>query len=85
MGESLRTYIPAEEGDSIMDFTIMIDKNEYEAMYQTVMKEVMRRYPYSKVIYIDLTKEEYAEYAALSYCRKLQALREEGAKVQSEE
>ena len=66
-----------------MEFTIMIDKNEYEAMYQTVMKEVMKRYPYSKVIYIDLTKEEYAEYAALSYCRKLQTLREEGAKAKA--
>ena len=57
-----------------MKESFLIGKNNYEAMYQTVMNELMKKYPYSKKLYIDMTKEEYAEYMALSYCRKLQEL-----------
>ena len=57
-----------------MKESFLIGKNNYEAMYRTVMNELMKKYPYTKKLYIDMTKEEYAEYMALSYCRKLEEL-----------
>ena len=58
-----------------MEKSYLIEKRNYEAMYQTVMNELMKKYPYSKKLYIDMTKEEYAEYLALSYCRNLEKLK----------
>ena len=61
-----------------MDSNILIDKRNYNAMYQTVMAELLKKYPYSKTLYIGISKEDYADYITLSYCRKLQELMAEG-------
>ena len=57
-----------------MEESHLIEKKNYETMYCIVLNELMKKYPYSKKLYIDMTKEEYAEYLALSWCRKLEEL-----------
>ena len=61
-----------------MDTDILIDNRNYKAMYQMVMAELLRKYPYSKTLYIAISKEDYADYITLSYCRKLHELMAEG-------
>ena len=57
-----------------MKENMIIDMKNYDAMYQTVKAELLKKYPYSKTLFISISKEDYAEYIALSYCRKLHEL-----------
>ncbi len=54
-----------------MENTIRFDRKDYEAMYASAMKDITKKYPYHKYVYIKMTKEDYAEYIAYSYCKKL--------------
>ena len=57
-----------------MENTIHFDRKNYEDMYTSAMKDIMKKYPYHKHIWIKMTKEDYAEYIAYSYCKKLSDL-----------
>ena len=54
-----------------MKDTIQFDMKNYDAMYTSAMKDILKKYPYHKYVYIKMTKEDYAEYIACSYCKKL--------------
>ena len=58
-----------------MKETIVIDKDSYNTMYQSMMDKIMEKYPYHKRMYVSVTKEEYADYLALSYCRQLEEIK----------
>ena len=57
-----------------MNETIQFDQRNYDAMYTSAMKDITKKYPYHKYVYIKMTKEDYAEYIAYSYCKKLSDL-----------
>ncbi len=58
----------------MMNDTIQFDRKNYEQMYASAMKDILKKYPYHKFVYIKMTKEDYAEFIACSYCKKLNDL-----------
>ncbi|MBQ6232210.1 MAG: hypothetical protein IJJ80_01740 [Clostridia bacterium] len=52
----------------------IFDKKDYKGMYDAVLDEMKERHPYRKALYVSMSREEYAEYIALSYCKGLQEI-----------
>ena len=59
-----------------MNEVFMIDKRDYDSMHHKMIAAIQKEHANAKVLHVTLSKEEYAEYVALSYCRQLQELKE---------
>ena len=55
----------------------IFDKKDYKGMYDAVLDEMKEKHPYRKILYVSMSREEDADYIALSYCKGLQEIRGE--------
>ena len=63
----------------MMEEMIQLNKKDYDRMYQSTMELLDRKRKCGKTLYVAMTREEIAEWSALTYCMKLNALLKDNA------
>ena len=54
----------------MMKNDLLFRKANYDAMYRQVLEDLARKHPNPGDIYVRLSREEYADYLALAWCRQ---------------
>ena len=63
----------------MMEEMIQLNRKDYDSMYQSTMELLNRKRKCGKTLYVAMTREEIAEWSALTYCMKLNALLKDNA------